>query len=61
MDIIIAVYACHTVERYKNQIKKMNETWKKDCENNGVRLLYFLGGEPYSEFTGNEYIYITKI
>ena len=56
MDIIIAVYACHTVERYKNQIKKMNETWKKDCENNGVRLLYFLGGEPYSEFTGNEYI-----
>jgi hypothetical protein len=61
MDIIISVYACHTLERYKNQIKKMNETWKKDCENNGVRLLYFLGGEPSSEFTGNEYIYNKNI
>jgi hypothetical protein len=61
MDIIICIYACHTIEKYKNQIKKINETWKRDCDINNITLLYFLGGEPSPEFIGNHYVYNSNI
>ena len=31
-DLIILVYACYTIEKYKTQIKIINETWVKSAK-----------------------------
>jgi hypothetical protein len=57
IELIILVYACYTKENYKNQIKCVNNTWGKKCEEyKNIKLLYFLGEEKISEFTDTEYI-----
>jgi hypothetical protein len=42
-DLIILIYACDTLEKYKNQIITINNTWGKICENHKIKVLYFLG------------------
>jgi hypothetical protein len=54
-DLVIGVFACHTVPRYMEEIRKINETWKTYSDK--VTVLFFLGGEPTEEFTGPSYIY----
>jgi hypothetical protein len=54
-DLVIGVFACHTVPRYMEEIRKINETWKTYSDN--VTVLFFLGGEPTEEFSGPSYIY----
>lgn len=54
-DLVIGVFACHTVPRYMEEIRKINETWKTYSDN--VTVLFFLGGDPTEEFSGPSYIY----
>jgi hypothetical protein len=59
-DLIVCIYGCHTIDKYKEQIRKINTTWENQCKHN-VQLLFFLGGEPSSEFSGPQYIYNSMI
>jgi Fringe-like len=44
MDIIILVFGCDTIKKYRNQILKIKETWGKTAATyNNVRVMYFLG------------------
>jgi hypothetical protein len=36
--LVVCVFACATVEKYKNEILKINETWGKLFDNNGSKL-----------------------
>ena len=50
-DLVIAVYACYTVEKYKKQLQHINETWGKKCsEYPGVKVVYFLGEQKVDGF-----------
>ena len=61
-DLIICVFGCHTIDKYKQQIKKINETWGKKCESySNIKLLYYLGGERTDEFSDSRYIYLPNI
>jgi hypothetical protein len=54
-DLVIGIFGCHTVPRYMEEMRKINETWKKYSDK--VTVLFFLGGEPTEEFSGPSYIY----
>jgi len=43
--LIICVFACATVPKYKDEILKIEETWGKRASQLGVRVLFFLGEE----------------
>ena len=56
-DLIILVYACYTLEKYKNQIEIINVTWGRKCETfNNIKILYFLGEEKINGFNDTECI-----
>ena len=56
-ELIILVYACYTVKKYKNQIEVINETWGKKCETyKNIKLLYFLGEEKITGFDDTDSI-----
>jgi hypothetical protein len=54
-DLIICVYACYTVEKYKNQIEVINSTWGPQCKLFNIKLVYFLGEENRIGFEDNEF------
>lgn len=58
--LIINVFACPTVERYKNELLKINETWRPTAEAMGVKVLFFFG-EEQTEFIDDNYIYLPNI
>jgi hypothetical protein len=59
-DLIINVFACPTIEKYKNQILKINETWGYTAEKNGVKVLFFFGEEK-TDLIGENYIYLPNV
>lgn len=59
-DIVICIFACATVDKYKQQILKINDTWGKYAENKGIKVLYFLGEEP-TDLTDDKYIYLKGV
>lgn len=61
MNIIICVYACATIPKYKNEILKIEETWGKCAADNGVKVLYFLGEEPTELIDDQKYIYLKGV
>jgi hypothetical protein len=54
------VFACATIEKYKNEILKINETWLIDAEKMGVKVLFFLG-EEVTDLIGDNYIYLPNV
>jgi hypothetical protein len=44
-DLVIVLYACYTIDKYRQQMITINETWGKKCQEypTRIRLLYFLG------------------
>jgi hypothetical protein len=46
-DLVILLYACYTVDKYRQQMITINDTWGKKCQEypTRIRLLYFLGEE----------------
>ena len=47
-ELIICVFSCATVQKYRDEILKIEETWGKRAIEKGVKVLYFLGEEPFS-------------
>jgi hypothetical protein len=59
--LVIHVFACATIEKYKNEILKINETWGKIAEQNGVKVLFFLGEELTDLIDPEKYIYLKDV
>jgi hypothetical protein len=56
-DLIILVYACDTIPKYKRQIDIINATWGKKCEEyTNIKLIYFLGEEKTHFFNDTDNI-----
>ena len=50
-DLIILVFACYTLEKYKKEIENINLTWGKKCKMfKNIKILYFLGEEKIDGF-----------
>jgi hypothetical protein len=60
MDIIICVFACATIEKYKLELLKVIETWGERAKEKHVRVVYFLG-EEQTEFIGDEFVYLKGV
>lgn len=59
-SIIICVFACVTIPKYREQVMKIKETWyKRACQKN-LLVLFFLGEEP-TDITGSEFIYLSSV
>lgn len=58
-DIIFCVFGCATIQKYKNEIQKINETWGLKANLNN-KVLFFLGEEK-TELVGEEYIYLNGV
>jgi hypothetical protein len=59
--IIINIFGCATVEKYRKEIIKINETWGKKAEENGIKILFFLGEEKSDLIDENKYIYLKDV
>lgn len=59
--MIVNIFACATVEKYKQEIIKINETWGKKAEENGIKILFFLGEEKTDLINENKYIYLKDV
>lgn len=59
--LVINIFACATIEKYKMEILKINETWGKVAEEMGFKLLFFLGEELTDLMDTNKYIYLKNI
>ena len=60
-DLILCVFACHTIEKYIHQIQKVKETWASSPPS-GVKILFFLGGEgEKSGHTNDDCIYLPGV
>jgi hypothetical protein len=62
-DLIILIFACYTITKYKEQINILNETWVKKCsEYKNIKVLYFLGEQKIDQFIDTQTIkYINLI
>jgi hypothetical protein len=59
-DIIIGVYSCDTIPKYKEQILKIEQTYGKLIdEHKNVKILYFLGEDIV--LSGNKYIHLKNV
>jgi hypothetical protein len=55
--LIILVFACETIEKYRNQIELINSTWGKKCKSyKQIKLLFFLSETKTSYFTNSDNI-----
>ena len=62
VNIIICVFGCVTVEKYKLQVQKINETWGNRAKKfNNIKIIFFLGEEKVDEFSSEEYIYLPSV
>jgi predicted nucleotide-binding protein (sugar kinase/HSP70/actin superfamily) len=60
-DLVICVYACDTIEKYKQQIIKMNEKYQEILdEYKNIKLIYFLGEEK-TDLIGEQYVNLTNV
>uniref|UniRef100_A0A6C0AQ81 Fringe-like glycosyltransferase domain-containing protein n=1 Tax=viral metagenome TaxID=1070528 RepID=A0A6C0AQ81_9ZZZZ len=57
--LIIGVYGCVTIDKYRDQIKKINETWAN--YDSSIKILFFLGEELHNDFSGTNYIYLPTV
>jgi len=55
-DLIICIFACDTIARYKQEILKINDTWGKMVNSyENIKMLFFLGETP-TDLIGLNYI-----
>lgn len=59
-NVIINVFACPTIEKYKNEILKINKTWGATAEQMGIKVLFFFG-EEQTDLIGDNYIYLPGV
>jgi hypothetical protein len=59
--IVICVFACVTIEKYRLQVDKINETWGARAKLfEFVEVLFFLG-EEQTAYQGEQYVYIPRV
>ena len=59
-DILFLVFGCDTIEKYRNEILKIEETYGQIIYNNPrMKLLFFLGEEVVLE--GPQYIHLPGV
>lgn len=59
-DIIILVFGCDTIARYRKQILKIQDTWgKKAAEYPNIKILFFLGEKEVLK--GPNYIHLPGV
>jgi len=56
--IVLCIFGCITIEKYRNQIQKIKETYEKYDEN--VQFLYFLG-EKWEGYHEENFIYLDNV
>ena len=61
MRLIFNIFGCATIDKYKQEILKINETWGKTAEELGVKILFFLGEEKTDLIDDSKYIYLNNI
>ena len=59
-NLIICVFACDKIEKYRQEIRNINATWGKMCVDN-VKLLFFIGEDKTDEFSGENYINLPNV
>ena len=62
-DVVLCVFGCPTIEKYKNQVLKINETWGKIADSiPNIKLLFFFGEEEDSDLIDEKkYIYLKGV
>ena len=59
--LVICVFGCATIPKYKKEILKIEETWGKHAVQNGIKVLYFLGEEPTDLLDEKKFIYLKGV
>ena len=59
-NIIICIFACVTIDKYKQELLKINDTWGKFAEMKNIKVLYFLGEES-TDLIDPKYVYLKGI
>ena len=59
-SVIVCVFACHTIPKYREQILKIRETWYKRALEKNMLVLFFLG-EENPDMVGDEYVYLKGV
>jgi hypothetical protein len=61
LDLVVCVYACDTLDKYKKQILKINETYENLLnEFTNIKILFFLGEEK-TDLIGEQYINLPNV
>lgn len=58
--MIICIFGCITIEKYRNQIQKIKETYEKNCNEN-IKILYFLSENSYNDYHDENFIYLKNV
>ena len=61
-DLIIVVFGCDSIIKYKNQILKIKETYEKTINKyKNIKILYFLGDKSSKSLEGENLIHIKNL
>lgn len=60
VPLIILVFACATIPRYRKEIETIQETWGTDAKAAEIPVFYFLGEEE-TDLQGSQYIYLKGV
>lgn len=58
--IVICIFGCITIEKYKKQIQKIQETYEKQC-NEDVKILYFLSETTVENYSAENFVYLKNV
>lgn len=58
--IVFCILACATIDRYRQLIFKINQTWGSHARALGLPVLFFLGEEP-TDLKGKDYVYLSGV
>ena len=59
--LVVCVFACATIEEYKNEILNIEKTWGKRATEKNTKVLYFLGEEETELKDDSKYIYLKNV
>jgi len=60
IPLIIIIFACATIPRYKEEIQTIEQTWGHTARASGIPVFYFLG-EEQTDLQGPQYIYLNGV
>lgn len=61
-DLIIVVFGCDSIDKYKRQVLKIQETYEKTINNyDNVKILYFMGEKHSNQLENENIIHIDNL